>query len=116
MNNNKIRITVGGIDYIISSSDDETYVRRVGEEVNAKLDSLARSNPYLSTTMAAVMAALDYCDSAKKANERCEQAKTELKSVSEELACARLEIDGARREIERLNRENKQLRIGKSAL
>ncbi|MBE6799309.1 MAG: cell division protein ZapA [Ruminococcaceae bacterium] len=113
---NKIRITVGGIDYIISSTDDETYVRRIGEEVNAKLDSLSRNSPYLSTTMAAVMAALDYCDSAKKANERCEQAKTELKSVSEELACARLEIDGARREIERLNRENRQLRIGNSAL
>lgn len=114
--NNKIRITVGGIDYIISSSDDETYVRRIGEEVNTKLDMLARSNPYLSTTMAAVMAALDYCDNARKANERCEQAKTELKSISEELACARLEIDGARREIERLNRENRQLRIGNSAL
>lgn len=114
--NNKIRITVGGIDYIISSSDDETYVRRVGEEVNAKLDSLARNNPYLSTTMAAVLAALEYCDTAKKANEHFEQVKTELKSISEELACARLEIDSARREIERLNRENKQLRIEKSAL
>ena len=113
---NKIRITVGGIDYIIASEDDEHYVRKIGEEVSATLDALSRNSPYLSTTMAAVLAALDYCDNAKKANERCEQAKTELKSISEELACARLEIDGARREIERLNRENKQLRLDRSAL
>ena len=113
---NKIRITVGGIDYIISSEDEETYVRKIGDELNHKLDSLAHSNPYLSTAMVAVLAALDYCDTAKKATAAVEEAKADLKSVSEELACARLEIDGARREIERLNRENRQLRIGKSAL
>ena len=31
---NKIRITVGGIDYIISSEDEEVYVRKIGEELN----------------------------------------------------------------------------------
>ena len=113
---NKFRITVGGIDYIIASDDDETYVRRIGDELNAKLDTLARANPYLSTTMVAVLAALDYCDSSKKATTQCEQAKADLKSTGEELACARLEIDSARREIERLNRENHQLRLDKSAL
>lgn len=113
---NKFRITVGGIDYVIASDDDETYVRRIGDELNAKLDTLARQNHFLSTTMVAVMAALDYCDTAKKANMQCEEVKATLKSTAEELACARLEIDGARREIERLNRENRQLRLNKSAL
>ena len=113
---NKIRITVGGIDYIISSTEDENYVRKIGDELNAKLDSLARNNPYLSTAMVAILAALEYCDGAKKAVADAEEAKAGLKGVSEELACARLEIDGARREIERLNRENRQLRFGNCAL
>lgn len=113
---NKIRITVGGIDYIISSEDEETYVRKIGDELNVKLDTLARNNPYLSTAMVAILAALEYCDNAKKAIASAEEAKTEFKRVSEELACARMEIDGARREIERLNRENRQLRLDKSAL
>ena len=113
---NKIRITVGGINYVIASDDEETYVRKVGDELNARLDTLARQNPYLSTAMVAVLAALEYCDNAKKAAEKYEEARADLKSTAEELACARLEIDGARREIERLNRENRQLRIGKSAL
>ncbi len=113
---NKFRITVGGIDYIIASEDDETYVRRIGDELNAKLDSMAKQNPYLSTTMVAVMVALDYCDNAKKVNQQCDEIKANFKGLAEELACARLEIDGARREIERLNRENRQLRLDKSAL
>ena len=86
---NKIRITVGGIDYIISSDDEEVYVRKIGDELNAKLDTLARNNPYLSTAMVAILAALDYCDSAKKAVTAAEEAKADLKSVAQELACAR---------------------------
>ena len=113
---NKIKITVGGMDSFISSNDEENYVRKIGEELNLKLDTLAKSNPYLSTAMVAVLAALDYCDEAKKSALACEAAKADLKGTAEELACARLEIDGARREIERLNYENRQLRIGKSAL
>ena len=113
---NKIKITLGGMDYIISSNDEENYVRKIGEELNFKLDSLSKANPYLSTAMVAVLAALDYCDEAKKSALECEAAKADLKGTAEELACARLEIDGARREIERLNHENRQLRIGKSAL
>ena len=113
---NKIKITVGAMDYIISSDDEENYVRKIGEELNYKLDTLAKANPYLSTAMVAVLAALEYCDEAKKALEAFETAKADLKGTAEELACARLEIDGARRAIERLNYENRQLRIGKSAL
>ena len=74
---NKIRITVGGIDYVIASDDDETYVRKIGDELNAKLDGLARKNPYLSTTMVAILAALDYCDEAKKATVKCEEARAD---------------------------------------
>jgi cell division protein ZapA (FtsZ GTPase activity inhibitor) len=113
---NKFRISVGGIDYIIASEDDETYVRKIGDEVNQKLDTLARSNPYLSTAMVAILAALEYCDNAKKSNAAAEEAKAEYKRVSEELACSRMEIDGARREIERLNNEIRRLRLDKSAL
>ena len=31
---NKIRLTVGGLDYIISSDDEETYVPKIGDELN----------------------------------------------------------------------------------
>ena len=113
---NKIRLNVGGIDYIITSNDEETYVRKIGEELSDKLGKLTRECPYLSTTMVAVLAALEYCDGAKKAQKALEEVKLEQKTLAEEVACLRLETDEARREIERLTKENRQLRMNNSSL
>jgi len=113
---NKIRLTVGGIEYTITSNDEESYVRKVGDQLNRRLEELSRHNPFLSTTMVAVLAALDFCDDATKAITDGDSLKMELKRAVEDAACARLEADEARREIERLGRENRLLRAGKTAL
>lgn len=107
---NKVKLTVGGIDYYISSDEDELYVRSVGDELNRRLDDIAKYNPYLSTTMVAVFAALEYCDETKKAHLQLEELHQQIKGYIEDCACARLEADEARREIERLGRENYNLR------
>ena len=107
---NKIKLVVGGIDYLINTEENEEYVKALGSELSRCLDSLAKDNPYLSTTMVAVLAALDYLDDSKKAKEDAEQLRMQMKEYIEEAACARLEADEARREVERLNRELRQLR------
>ena len=107
---NKIRLVVGGLEYCIVSDEEESYVRGVGEELNRLLDQISRRNPYLSTTMVAVLAALDLCDEQKKAENEVDALRMQMKQYSEEAACARLEADEARREIDRLNRENQALR------
>ena len=55
----KVKICVGGIDYYINTDEDETYIRGIGAKLNERLDQLAKQNPYLSTTMVAVFAALE---------------------------------------------------------
>lgn len=107
---NKIKLVVGGIEYYIQSEDDEAYMRNVGDELNRRLDKLSKQNPYLSTTMVAVFAALEFCDEAKKAQMDAENLRMQMKGYVEDSACARLEADEARREIERLGRENQTLR------
>lgn len=107
---NKIKLVVGGLEYCIMAEEDEAYVRSVGDELNRRLDLLSRRNPYLSTTMVAVLAALDLCDENKKALAQLEDLRMQMKEYMEEAACARLEADEARREIDRLNRENQSLR------
>lgn len=107
---NQIRLNVGGIDYIVTSDDDQSYIRKLGEELNIRLDTLQRQKPFLSTTMVAVLTALSLSDEAKKAKNDLEEAKLEMKRYIEDAACARLEADEAKRELERLSSENARLR------
>ncbi len=107
---NKIKLVVGGMEFLINTDDDEMYLQNLGDELNRRLNALSRENGYLSTTMIAVLAALEYCDEAKKAHADAENLRQQMKEFVEDAACARLEADEARREIERLNRENQSLR------
>ena len=107
---NKIKLVVGGIEYYITSDDEESYMRNIGSELNRRLDKISKKNPYLSTTMVAVFAALDFCDEAKKSQMELDDLRMQIKGYVEDSACARLEADEARREIERLGRENQNLR------
>ena len=62
---NIIRITVGGIPYSISCEDDEAYVKSLANELESRMNTLAKNKPFLSTTMVAVMSALEAFDTAK---------------------------------------------------
>lgn len=107
---NKIRLNVGGIEYLVVSDDDEYTVRKIGDELNHRLELLKRKNPNLSTTMVAMLAALECCDELSKSNKECEQLKAQLKNAVEDAACARFEGEQAKGEIERLSAELTSLR------
>lgn len=79
-----IRITVGGIPYSISCDDDEAYVKSIASELEHRMDKLAKSKPFLSTTMVAVMTALDCLDQSKKTAAENEQLRLEVKRLTEE--------------------------------
>ena len=96
---NKIRIKVGGMEYCLNSDDDELYVKNLAAELDRRLDSIAKKSPFLSTTMAAVVAALEYADSAKKQSRENEELRYELRRALEETACAKLETDILRRKL-----------------
>ena len=107
---NKIRLTVGGIEYMVVSDESEPFVRKIGEDLNAKLEEIKRQNGFLSTTMVAVLAALDYSEQLAKCKRETESLALELKTASEEAACARLDVEAARKEIDRLAGELAKLR------
>lgn len=106
----KIRLTVAGIEYYVNTDESEAYMKEIANKVDVQMTSLSKGNPFLSTTMAAVMCALQFCDENKKLETELAEAKRALKRSTEESACSSLESDEARREIERLNRENMRLR------
>lgn len=105
----KVRLNVCGTDYFIASDDDESYIRAIGDEVDARMSEIMSASN-VSTTMAAVLCALDCADDAHKANETADGLRAQIKDYLEESSRARLEADEAKREIERLRRELQGLR------
>ena len=92
---NNIRFTVGGITYSIISDDDKEYIESLGRELDHKMDILAKKNPFLSTTMIAVLAAMDAADSAKKAELQNAELRRQLNEMTELYAIAKSAADAA---------------------
>jgi cell division protein ZapA (FtsZ GTPase activity inhibitor) len=111
MAKNRIRLNILGVDYVISSEEEEPYVRTVASEVEKNLYAIMQENPRVSSAMASVLTALDYCDEAKKANESADNLRSQIKDYLEESSRARMELDEARREMERMKREIQTLRL-----
>lgn len=106
----QIKFTVGGIQYCVNSdNEDEAYIKGIASELEQQMDAIAKKSPFLSTTMVAVLAALDAYDYAKKANNQIEKLKLELKSAMEQSAISRLEANRLERElIKYTGEENEQ--------
>ncbi|MDD6395537.1 MAG: cell division protein ZapA [Acutalibacteraceae bacterium] len=108
---NKVRLNVCGTDYYIASEDDESYIRSIGDEVDARMNEMMSASDRVSTTMAAVLCALSYADECKKANAASDSLRSQIKAYVEESERSRLEADEAKSEIERLRRELQGVRL-----
>jgi cell division protein ZapA len=80
----KAVVRIGGREYTIRASETEEYIHRVAIYVNRKLEEIEKAQPSLSTSMAAVLAAINLGDEVLKL-----QAETgSLKGQLEELELA----------------------------
>lgn len=107
---NKIKLNISGNEYYITTDESESYMTSLAEEIEAKIEGLLDTSAYLSTTMAAVLTALQYCDRCHKAEASNSFVSDKMTSFSDANTRAQAEIVRAYREIEKLNIENKQLR------
>lgn len=99
---NIIKFTVGGLHYAIASEDSEEYILSIGRELETKMSELGRENPRLSTTMVAVLAAMNEADARKKAEQELQQVQRELKEMTERCAVARGDADRLARQLTEL--------------
>ncbi len=94
---NKIRLRIGGIEYSVTSNEEESYILSLGAELEKKMNTVMAKSPFLSTTMAAVMTALETMDDTKKIQTENEGLRLENKRLLEEAAMARMDADITRR-------------------
>lgn len=106
----KVRLVIAGNDYYINTDEDEDYIRSLAAKLEKDLTAMSNGNPCLSTTMAAVLCALEYSDECSRRDRIIEQLKDEARHAIADSASATVEANEAIREIKRLSEENLRLR------
>lgn len=102
---NKVKVTIMGADYSILAEDDPRYVQLLGKELDSKMAGIMKVNSRLSTTQAAVLAALDYADESKKATVTADRLREQIKDYLDDASAAKSKADLARHDSERLKKE-----------
>lgn len=110
MAKNRIKLNICGCECVIGSDDSENYIRSIGDEVQKAIDGTMEKNGRVSVTMAAITAALNYCDEWHKASGSADNLRSQIKDYLEDSSRARTESEESRREIERLKHEVQTLR------
>ncbi len=108
---NRVALYIGGTEYFLNSDEDTNYVVKVGHEVDRKISDLLEQNSRISTTAAAVFAALDFCDKNFKAEESAQNLRNQIKEYVDDSNRARMEADEARKEVARLNLQIQAMRV-----
>lgn len=109
MGKNKVEVKIAGKDYTILGTESEEYIQKIGLYIDRKMNEVMRSNSKLSTSMAAVLTAMNVADDYFKCYENESLLKKELKKLHEELS----EI---KEEKKRLSQENSAIGSNNSNL
>ena len=93
---NKVRLTIAGSPYVISTTDSEEYVTNLAQKLDADIASVMEENPNLSVTRAAVFCALDYLADAAKAKLAADEARREVERLKREVQTLKERAQGSR--------------------
>lgn len=105
---NKVKLTVCGSSYVISTTDSEEYVQSLAERLDKDMNELMNQSP--SASVAATTTALGYLDELQKNASSADNMRSQIKDYLEDAAKAKLAAEQARREVERLQKEVQRLR------
>lgn len=98
---NKIVVSIGGKNYTMVASEDESYVRKCAELVDRQLTEVSAGGR-LSQSDAAVLAAMNIADQLMKEQEAAENLRRQVKESLEESNSLKMELSEAKREIFKL--------------
>lgn len=105
MATNKVRISVAGAEYSIISEEEPKYVKDLGRELDRAIVKIMKANNRISTTQAAVLAALEFADECKKATCTADRLREQIKDYLDDASNAKSKADIARHESEGLKKE-----------
>lgn len=107
---NRVKLVIADCEISIASEDSEKYIQETGERVDEYIRGLMNRTPSMSTTLAAIFAALDFCDEATKEKLAADNLRSQIKEYFDEAANLREELAQARQNEKEAERELKALK------
>lgn len=112
----KTKVRIGKVDYVISSTADDEYVRRVAYYVDKKLEELTKADKHLSTAMAAILTAVNITDELFRTKEDGETLRGQLLQYADEAGALRAQNQKLQMENKRITEENRNLQLHNARL
>ncbi|HHW48893.1 MAG TPA: cell division protein ZapA [Clostridiaceae bacterium] len=106
---NKVEVKISGKEYVLVGAESEEYIQKVALYIDRKMSEILKANSHLSTSMAAVLTAINVADDLFKVQESEGRLKTQLEKLLGE-------IEELNAEIKLLTKENKDLSSKNSSL
>lgn len=78
---NKVEVRIAGKDYRLVGVDSDEHIQKIGLYVDKKMNEVLRANVKLSTSMAAVLTALNIADDYSKIKDSEEALRKELEDL-----------------------------------
>lgn len=107
---NRVKLVIADCDIYVASEDTEEYIRETGARVDEHIRNLKNKSPTMSTTLAAILAALDFCDEATKEREAADNLRSQIKECLDETAKLRAELEAAKKREEEAQQQLKALK------
>lgn len=107
----KVKVYIHGTEYTIVGVETEQYIRKVASYVDKKMNKVNSLNNSLSTSMIAVLTAINVADDYFKCQEDLEQLKKKVSRHSQLLAQTSSELEKQKKENDELKSIIQQLKL-----
>lgn len=114
MSLNRLKANICGTTYTLVSDDSLSYMRDLVASVDSQMSEIITNDSRMSTTMAAVLTAVQNADKATKETRAAEELRLQLKRVVDDCEHMKDQLAAAREEVSRLSKEVVQLRTAKA--
>ncbi len=108
---NKVEVRIYGKDYTVVGSESEEYIQKVALYIDKKMAQVNHSNSKLSTSMAAVLTAINVADDYFKNTEALDNLREQIQQYLKELDARTLTLEDYKKENEKLKETIQQLQI-----
>ena len=104
---NKTTVTISGTDYTLMSDDAPSYMQKIAEMVDSKMEEIMASGR-VSRMDAAVLAAANLADELLKQQTSTENIRNQLKGYLDDANKAKSELSECKRQIVKLQQRLQQ--------